>query len=104
MRSANKRATSDNLLAVLTLHERGSYGAAAQALDRDSATVKYHLMATRQAYGDDVLTYTDGSWQPTTMGVQILELAHKARLLKDALSGLDPAERTAPRPASEDAA
>lgn len=96
-----KRATSDNLLAVLTLHERGSYGAAADALERDSATVKYHLMATRQAYDDNVLTYTDGSWQPTEKGVHILELAHKARLLKDALRMLDQAE---PEPASEGAA
>ena len=99
-----KRATSENLLAVLTLHERGSYGAAAQALERDSATVKYHLMATRQAYDDDVLTYTEGSWQPTAMGVQILELAHKARLLKDALTGLDLTEPAGQEPASEDAA
>ena len=99
-----KRATSENLLAVLTLHERGSYGAAAQALERDSATVKYHLMAARQAYDDDVLTYTDGSWQPTEMGTQILALAHKARLLKDALSDLDPAEQPRPEPASENVA
>lgn len=98
-----KRPTSENLLAVLTLHERGSYGAAAHALDRDSATVKYHLMAARQAYGDDVLTYTDGKWQPTAKGVQILELAKRARLLRDALSGLDQTG-TAPEPASEDAA
>ncbi|WP_129787764.1 hypothetical protein [Promicromonospora panici] len=96
-----KRATSENLLAVLTLHERGSYGAAADALERDSATVKYHLVATRQAYDDDVLTYIDGNWQPTEKGVQILELAHKARLLKDALRTLDHAE---PEPASEGAA
>ena len=61
-------------------------------------------MATRQAYDDDVLTYTDGSWQPTAKGVQILELAHKARLLKDALTGLDQTEPAAPGSASEDAA
>lgn len=99
-----KRATSDNLLAVLALHESGSYGAAADALERDSATVKYHLVATRQAYDDDVLTYVDGNWQPTAKGVQILELAHKARLLKDALRKLDQAEPAEPDPASEDAA
>jgi DNA-binding transcriptional LysR family regulator len=96
-----KRATSDNLLAILALHERGSYGAAAAALERDSATIKYHLVATRDAYDDDVLTYVDGSWQPTAKGVQILELAQKARLLKDALRELDQAE---PESASEGAA
>lgn len=98
-----KRPTSENLLAVLTLHERGSYGAAAQALERDSATVKYHLTATRQAYDDDVLTYAGGRWQPTEKGAQVLELARTARLLEDALSGFDHTE-PAERPASEDAA
>lgn len=100
-----KRATSENLLAVLALHERGSYGAAANAIERDSATVKYHLTATRQAYDDDVLAYTSQGWQPTAKGLQILELAYKARLLKNALGGFEPTN-TAPEPAptSEDAA
>ena len=97
-----KRASSENLLAVLALHERGSYGAAAKAINRDSATVKYHLMAARQAYDDDVLVYADGSWQPTTEGRQILELAAKARVLNDALRGFDrtkPRKPTTPGPA-----
>ncbi|WP_275006405.1 hypothetical protein [Promicromonospora iranensis] len=100
-----KKATSENLLAVLALHERGSYGAAANAIERDSATVKYHLTATRLAYGDDVLTYTGQGWQPTAKGLQILELAHRARLLRDALGGIEPSEPgPAPTPPAEDAA
>ena len=101
---SSKRATSENLLAVLTLHESGSYGAAANVLERDSATVKYHLMATREAYDDDVLTYADGSWQPTAKGMQILELAKSARLLNEALRGFDDTDPPGPVPASEDAA
>jgi DNA-binding transcriptional LysR family regulator len=100
-----KKATSENLLAVLALHEGGSYGAAANAIKRDSATVKYHLMAARQAYDDDVLAYTSKGWQPTAKGLQILELAHKARLLKDALGGFEPKDaEPGTGPASEDAA
>lgn len=106
MRSARK-ATSENLLAVLALHERGSYGAAANAIERDSATVRYHLTATRLAYGDDVLAYTRQGWQPTAKGLQILELAHRARMVKEALGGIEPSEPgpgPAPTPSSEDAA
>lgn len=100
-----KEPTSENLLAVLALHERGSYGAAAKAIERDSATVKYHLMATRQVYGDDVLAYAAGSWRPTPMGLQVLELARQARRLKDALGGFASTRaRPTPAPPSEDAA
>ncbi|GAB2471464.1 hypothetical protein GCM10027063_09920 [Promicromonospora xylanilytica] len=99
-----KRATSENLLAVLALHENGSYGAAANAIQRDSATVKYHLMAARQAYGDDVLAYTGGRWQPTAKGLQILELAHEARHLKNALGGFEDQPDPEPGPASNAAA
>lgn len=98
-----RRATNENLLAVLALHETGSYGAAANVLERDSATVKYHLTAARQAYDDDVLAYTDGSWRPTAKGLQILELAHEARNLKNALGGFGKPE-PGPDPASKDAA
>lgn len=101
---STKRATSENLLAVLALHELGSYGAAAEALDRDSATIKYHLTAAREAYDDAVLAYTKGAWQPTAKGLKVLELAHKARTLKDALSGLDQDGLKEPSPATEDAA
>jgi hypothetical protein len=61
-------------------------------------------MATREAYDDDVLTYADGSWQPTAKGMQILELAKSARLLNEALRGIDDTDPPGPVPASEDAA
>lgn len=51
-----------------------------------------------------MLTYADGSWQPTAKGMQILELAKSARLLNEALRGIDDTDPPGPVPASEDAA
>lgn len=98
---ARKRATTENLLAVLTLYEVGSYGAAADVLGRDSGTVRYHLAAAREVYGEDVLVYDQGAWRPTATGERVLEIARRARALHDDLEGFD-----APPPgsSSEDAA
>jgi DNA-binding transcriptional LysR family regulator len=86
---ASKKATTENLFAVLALYERGSYGAAADALERDSGTVRYHLAAAREAYGDDVLVYGKGKWQATATGQRVLEIARKARALHEDLHGID---------------
>lgn len=99
---ARKRATTENLLAVLTLYEVGSYGAAANILGRDSDTVRYHLTATREVYGENVLVYDHGRWEATPTGLRVLEIARKARALNDDLAEID-----APDPdgsSSEDAA
>jgi DNA-binding transcriptional LysR family regulator len=86
---ASKGATTGNLSAVLALYEQGSYGAAADVLERDSGTVRYHLMATRAVYGDDLLVYDNGKWRTTTMGLRVLEIARKARALHADLRGVD---------------
>ncbi|WP_454854032.1 hypothetical protein [Promicromonospora soli] len=86
---ASKRATTENLLAVLVLYEQGSYGAAADTLERDSGTVRYHLAAAREAYTDDLLVYDNGKWRTTTTGLRVLEIARKARALHDDLRGID---------------
>ncbi|MEU4361470.1 hypothetical protein [Promicromonospora sp. NPDC023987] len=89
---ASKGATTGNLLAVLALHEQGSYGAAANAIERDSGTVRYHLMATRAVYGDDLLVYDKGRWQTTTIGLRVLEIARRARALHADFRGVDTTE------------
>ncbi len=89
---ARKRATTENLLAVLTLYEVGSYGAAANILGRDSDTVRYHLTATREVYGENVLVYEHGEWRATPTGLKVLEIARKARALHDDLAEIDAAE------------
>lgn len=92
---ARKRATTENLLAVLTLYEVGSYGAAATALGRDSATVRYHLAVAREVYDEDVLVYEGGAWQPTATGLRVLEIARRARALNEALDTLEIADPAA---------
>lgn len=89
---ARKRATTENLLAVLTLYEVGSYGAAANILGRDADTVRYHLNATREVYGEDVLVYDQGKWGATPTGLRVMEIARKARALNDDLAEIDPAD------------
>jgi DNA-binding transcriptional LysR family regulator len=86
---ASKEASTGNLFAVLALYEQGSYGAAADAIGRDSGTVRYHLMVTRAVYGDDLLVYDHGRWQTTTTGLKVLELARQARALHADLRGVD---------------
>ncbi len=61
---ARKRATTENLLAVLTLYEVGSYGAAANILGRDADTVRYHLNATREVYATTCWSTTKASGGP----------------------------------------